>query len=95
MSDYIEKAINFTNKSIIYNRFYKIFRNFLTYSPIIFLMVYFLTLNLWVIGIAIISLIIFWLISVKLKSLRNINFYAAKECRRIHNDNVKEEYNMK
>lgn len=60
---------------IKYNKLYNIFRNIYIYSPILILF-YYITYNIWVFPIVILIILISWILSVKMRSLRNINYHA-------------------
>lgn len=78
-------------KAIIYNRASIVFKYIKLISP--FLIFLWFIINSYLIIFSIIGIIslLSWLCEVKLSSLRNINYYASKEFKRLY---VKEKYNL-
>jgi len=77
-----------TKKALYFNRWYSVFKFILKISPL-FIFIWFLLPNYLVIGITMgVIALISWLGGVKMKSLRNINYYAAKQFRSDYSDEL-------
>jgi hypothetical protein len=71
-----------TFKTIKYNRLYLLFKHIYRFSPFL-IFLWFLIPNYWIIGGTIIFVFLTtWIISMKMKSQRDINFYAADHFRK-------------
>ena len=71
-------------RAIIFNKLYLVFKYILRWCPFL-IFAWYIVPNYFVIFSAIATIaLISWLGSVKMKSLRNINFYAAKQFKLDH-----------
>jgi len=87
----LEKKFGFVyhmKKALFFNKLYLMFKYTLKLTPLV-IFIWFLLPNYLLIGLIMGFLaLVFWIGGVKMKSLRNINYYAAKQFKLDHRDEI-------
>lgn len=77
------------NMYIKFNKLYLIFKNVNVFSPYLILL-YYVVDNIWIFPIVISIFLLSWILSVKMRSLRNINYHAYINFRKLRSKELNE-----
>lgn len=77
----------FLKEAIKFNKLYLIFKNIYLWCPAL-IFIWYIIPSLWIFPSIGFLILLFWLGSVKMRSLRNINLYASKRFEILHQEEM-------